>query len=916
MGKIHVQNWLAVEPEKTHSFQKPCLVQDIANQYGFSDRPFTIRIRDRYILRAEWSTCEIGAETTVVVEYALGGRDTTRIIAQLALLVAVAVVASIPGVNAAIPALLSLGGNLLINAVIPPALPRTSGLERTRDPTPTVGGAGNRARLGQPVPSVYGTVKYTPDLETMPYTEFENNNQYYYIVLCLGHGYYHINQIWAGSTILSQFNVSTWALLEPTEVLPSGFHSHVYTNPQITGLELEEGGYTPPFAVCPPLQTVTSIAVDLQAPSGLYYVRDGESDPIRGRVNYEIQYRTISDDDRSEGNWATVTSGMLSSSSGTEYNTKSAGTDLTKLQTRLRWSIKFNVPEGRYQVRVRYTNFVTSGTTTTRVDRLNWSNLRGYMASTKGRAHETWSKLAIKILATPGTTSSTLGQISVEVVRRLRKVSLLTAGSSPVTPTIPVLTPGGSDLVEVSDSSGGPDLPNAGNTNPTQPAPAAGDVPSVIPTGDPNSLYIADKSLRPLIATNSIAQAVLDILTNKDYGLGLDINRDIDVYGLLTLDQLWYQRGDEFNYVFTSETLGSTAAAMALEAGRTRFYYQNGIIRFGRDQNEIVPSFTFSLWDMKSGSYRYSANLKVINTANKWSLKYYDKIYRRERTVTVSRNIVNQSREVIKEFAVPGITNRTQAFRELLYRIEEAVSRTQVFEFETTFESLSIHVGASAVLSHFIPMFGHSSEVVNYNLVMLEIDLLDDIIFESGNSYVAYFKSVNGTPSTTVPITRISARKYRLATWPSEQDGTSFNPKSHGDYGNPTTITIGTANDGPIKVIVTGLEPSGDGYVKVTAIEDNARVHISDLIVQKISPGFIKLDWSSLGAGVQYEISIVNNANPSDAITVQTTAITYTRNNLSIGGNYRINVSATNLPSSSLYGTTSRAISTTWNLTV
>jgi hypothetical protein len=58
----------------------------------------------------------------------------------------------------------------------------------------------NAARLGQPIPAIYGSVVALPDFAAQPYTIFNGNDQYLHAVLCLGLGEFDIAEMLLGDT--------------------------------------------------------------------------------------------------------------------------------------------------------------------------------------------------------------------------------------------------------------------------------------------------------------------------------------------------------------------------------------------------------------------------------------------------------------------------------------------------------------------------------------------------------------------------------------------------------------------------------------------------------------------------------------------------------------------------------------------
>lgn len=85
----------------------------------------------------------------------------------------------------------------------------------------------NSPRPGGRIPDIYGTVRSTPDLLTLPYTIFVDNEEIEYAYMCIGRGAYEINDVYDDTTAVSSI------LGESVEVFPP-FNSPNSGSPQLT----------------------------------------------------------------------------------------------------------------------------------------------------------------------------------------------------------------------------------------------------------------------------------------------------------------------------------------------------------------------------------------------------------------------------------------------------------------------------------------------------------------------------------------------------------------------------------------------------------------------------------------------------------------------------------------------------------
>lgn len=80
----------------------------------------------------------------------------------------------------------------------------------------------NQARLGKRIPDIYGTVRSTPDLLTVPYKIFENNDEVEITYMCVGRGSYDISSIKDDTTLLENIQGSSAEVYGPGKSPKSG----------------------------------------------------------------------------------------------------------------------------------------------------------------------------------------------------------------------------------------------------------------------------------------------------------------------------------------------------------------------------------------------------------------------------------------------------------------------------------------------------------------------------------------------------------------------------------------------------------------------------------------------------------------------------------------------------------------------
>ena len=354
-----------------------------------------------------------------------GGGKILRTVLTIAVMVAApyagAALAGTLGVTSAIgtsllTAGIALAGSALLNALIPPPMPSSaiSNYNATSpSPTYSLQAQGNQARLGEPIPCVYGRHVVYPDFGATPYSEFVNNDQFLFQLHVIGQGEYDIETIRIEDTPISSFKEIEYEIINPGGNVTL-FDTDVVTAPEIAGQELlstgDGGDWVGPFVANPSETQTTLLALDIILPKGLYYANDNGG--LNNRTaSWDIEARLIDDDGVALGGWIT-----LGSESITE-NTNTA----------IRRTYKYTVPAGRYEVRVIRTN--AKDMSARAGSDLNWNALKAYLVGDDQFGDITL--LAMKMRATDNLSQRSSRMVNAIVTRKLPIWDAINGWSAP-----------------------------------------------------------------------------------------------------------------------------------------------------------------------------------------------------------------------------------------------------------------------------------------------------------------------------------------------------------------------------------------------------------------------------------------------------------------------------------------------------
>lgn len=292
-----------------------------------------------------------------------------------------------------------LAGGALLNAAMPtPNPPSALRQAELSAPSPTYGlqAQGNTARLGQPIPVIYGEHRVYPDFAAEPYNEFEGNEQYLYQLFCIGQGEYTFLDARIEDSDISAFQEVQYWVYGPNQQV-TAFPTNVISVSEVGGQELVHGQYLGGFVINEPGTQINQIAVDIATPRGLYYANDeGGLDPL----NVQVQIDVSKWDGGGWGPWMGLVSPSISAASNTPiYRT-----------------YKISVDPGAYQIRATRTN--AKDTRARAAHDVNWYGARGYMVGNQNYGDVT--VVAVKAKASNNLSQQSRRRFNFKVRRKLK----------------------------------------------------------------------------------------------------------------------------------------------------------------------------------------------------------------------------------------------------------------------------------------------------------------------------------------------------------------------------------------------------------------------------------------------------------------------------------------------------------------
>lgn len=569
-------------------------------------------------------------------------------------------------------------------------------------------GQRNQIKLGKPIERPYGKNRLYPSLAARSYTKYENNDQIWFALFCLGHGSYQVDQILLEDTPITNFQDVQYEIYEPGQVVtllpdnvnvssevanielkgggePGGGTTFVevipaYTNPHwppitIPAIGYYSDGWFGPFSANNPGTLATRLEVDLILPQGLYQM-DDEGKAKKLSIGYRVQYRKISDLGTPVGDWVDFpypTWGEGEQWYGNPTVNIGFGWFSLAERTPQRFTIGVDVPEGRYEVRAARPD--AKLTNTRKINLLHWGQLRAQLKSTGIYP-------GVTTLAVRARASNNLND------RAANRVNVIATAKIPVWNGIAWVTQ----------------------------------------------------------ATRSPVWAFCD-MTRASYGARLDASR-LDLDTLLAIDSACYAEGRTFDWVFDNKLGYWEALRIISRAARGTPIMQGSLLTMVRDVPRSIVTAAFGPDNIVENSFRMELKLASPGDYDCTQIEYLDQVSWKQETVlcTLPGGTTDNPDQVLFQ----GCADRTLAYREGLYR--EAVKRYQrrFVTFQTGLEGHIPTYGDLVAISHDLPNWGTSGLIVKK--IGLVLTLSNEVSFAPGTNVIGIRKrdgSVGG-PYTVV----------------------------------------------------------------------------------------------------------------------------------------------------------------------
>ena len=340
-------------------------------------------------------------------------------------------------------------------------------------------------------------------------------------------------------------------------------------------------------------------------------------------------------------------------------------------------------------------------------------------------------------------------------------------------------------------------------------------------------------SVNPVATTNP-AWAAADILRNTTYGRRLPTSR-INIQELYRLSQVYQSRGDEFNGVFDTTSQLWDALTKVLRVGRTVPINYAGLIDFVRNEPKTVPTYMFQPQNMVENSFSTEyAFAEPGSTPNYVQVEYIN----RETWVseTVDCVLPGVAPTIPAKVQLMGVTSRAQAWREGMSLAAANRDQRRQISFSTGFEGYLPRFGDLVQISHDVPQWGYSGEVLGLNAgpdseeygLQGELTTTEELVFVPGLTHQIAFKKRDGSPHGPFNVVPHPSGDYNKAIVQATIVQLQQIYISDGFREELTQYQFGPTERRGLRAVALSATPGSDGKVLLTFTNYAESVHSAE----------------------------------------------------------------------------------------
>ena len=808
---------------------------EIADRLGvaYKNEPIICVKNGTPILRKDWDK-PVGISQDTIQFIIVPRGEVFKNIFKILALIALTVVApyisgtllGLTGIAATLAnAAIVIGGTFLINALLGPSVPPLqSQSSQQASPTYSLEAQGNRARLLNPIPRLYGTHKLFPDFASQPYQGFENNEQYLYQLFCLGVGEYQVDKINIADTELWDRTSG----LSPTfqdvelEIIPPGgtitlFPSNVNTSVEVSGQELKNYRFTDSVTFAGNRATFGDDHPEIE------FLSPGDLIIISGAGANNGTFVITDKDSSGDFTWlefgTTFTSGTLSSK--TFALDDWVGPFVTNPNNQATDKLQIDVVLARGLYYANDSGGLSTATVTFTCQIRPIDNLGNPLGGYTTAFTQTLIKQTTTAQRITKTINVTRGRYEIRMRRTTEKESDSRYGNDIAWQSLRAFIP---------DDNIYPDVTllamkiRASNQLSSQSSTQINTIQrGKIPVWNGTSWSAPQNTSNP-------AWIAADMLRNTAYGAGLSDDR-IDLSKLLELSAVYDGRGDSFNGVFDTAKTFWESLASVLSVVRSQPILVAGMITFMRDQPRALAKTVITPQSILKNTFESTHIIKGEDSADDVIVEFMDSTTWEQSEVQCTLPGSTSSKPARIEMF--GVTNRSQAWREGMYYAAANSYRRVLASVTTEADGRLLLKGDPVIISHDLLQWSQSGFINDY--IAAETTLICDrtVSFSSGTNYISLRRKDGREFGPITALTNgysneIKLEAGSLAALETAEGMTIDQVLSIDDEAKRTTFVLYDSTKYKKKFLVVGTSNKGMERTDVSLVIDDDRVYTAD----------------------------------------------------------------------------------------
>lgn len=294
---------------------------------------------------------------------------------------------------------------------------------------------------------------------------------------------------------------------------------------------------------------------------------------------------------------------------------------------------------------------------------------------------------------------------------------------------------------------------------------------------------------------------------------------DLDLPELDRLHEVYRARGDTFDMTIDDASTVKDAMNDALAAGFSELTINRGLLLPVRDEPRTQFEHMYTPQNMTKGLKRQLV-FPSSDDFDGVDVEYFSSITWAWETVECRwpGDLGNK----VEKVKVPGIADRTRAWRIGMRRRGHQKFRSDTYRWETELDALNSGYMSYAAVADDVPGYGQSSILLSVEAVPggIALESTEPFDWSAGGPHVIALRRQDGTLSGPWPATQVDDYRVSVNSLDFDPD-TSWDPE-------PPHLLFGPVNRWSYPTLVTVVNPSSGGNVTVEGMPYDARVYQYD----------------------------------------------------------------------------------------